>query len=428
MSKLALNKSSIRLLIIFTSLSLLGLIITQVFWIKNALELADKQFDNRVTIALQGALDEYVLLFQDDSITSKEGCLGACSLDDSFFINLIPDKIDSLLFVHFAYHGLDLKYQFSVVKCSTGEILYTEGEIINVQKQFSQHRISLSCLQHQDSHHLEVAFRSKNSFVLTETLTWLIASAIFLIIVILSFAYIVLTIIRQKKIGQIRNDFINNMTHEFKTPIANISLASEVLMREDTKKDGEKIDQYAKIIHQENLRMKSQVERVLQVALRNREDQTIHAEETDIHILIREAVDHVYLKECQEGASINYVFEAENPVISIDPMHFTNIVHNLIDNAQKYSDDSPEIEIRTKTRDNSIIIEFEDKGIGISAEAQKHVFDKFYRVPTGDIHNVKGFGLGLHYVKTIVEAQGGSINLKSEVGKGSCFTIVFLLP
>ncbi|MCK5821678.1 MAG: HAMP domain-containing histidine kinase [Bacteroidales bacterium] len=427
MSKLVLNKSSIRLLIIFTALSLMGLITTQVFWIKNALQLADQQFDNRVTIALQGALDEYVQLFQEDSEATIGGCLATCNLDDSFFINLLPETIDSLLLVHFSYHGLDLNYKLSVAKCSTGEILYSKGSIQGKQNSISTHRISLSCLKHEESHHLEVAFGSKHGFILTETISWLIASAIFLLIVVLSFAYIVLTIIRQKKIGQIRNDFINNMTHEFKTPIANISLASEVLMRNETKKSEQKIDQYAKIIYQENLRMKSQVERVLQVALRNRDDLTVHTEVTDIHSLIKEAVSHICLTDCQEGVKIEYLFKAKSSVISIDPMHFTNIVHNLIDNAQKYSESNTEIEIRTKTDNNKIIIDFQDNGIGISAESQKQIFEKFFRVSTGNVHNVKGFGLGLNYVKTMVEAQGGKISLQSDLGKGSCFTIAFPL-
>lgn len=428
MAKIVLNKSSIRLLIGFTALSLLGLVTTQVFWIRNALELADQQFDNRVTIALQGALDEYVQLYHDDSTTVQKGCLGACSLNDSIFINLVPNSIDSLLQVHFNYHGLNPDYEFSVVKCATGEVLYSKTGILKDNKKVSRHRISLSCLQHEESHHLEVVFGSKRGFVLTETITWLIASMVFLLIVILSFAYIVLTIIRQKKIGEIRNDFINNMTHEFKTPIANISLASEVLMREETRKNEKKVEQYAKIIHQENLRMKSQVERVLQVAVRNREDLTIHTEPTDIHELIKEAVEHICIQDCHEGAQIRYLFDAAEATVAVDPMHFTNIVHNLIDNAQKYSVGPPEIEIRTKNEKNSLHIDFSDKGIGISADAQKHIFEKFYRVPTGNIHNVKGFGLGLNYVKTMVEAQGGRLNLKSEPGKGSCFTLIFPLP
>ena len=426
MSKRTLSKSSISLLIGLTALSLVGLVITQVFWINNALKLADEQFDNRVTIALQGALDEYVNIVGENINKSEEGCL-SCNLDDSIFINLIPEKIDSLLNIHFDYHGLGTNFGFAVVKCDTGEILYKKEGAFSKNTDQTIHRISLSCLKHEDSHHMEVVFPSKRNFVLMETAIWLIISVIFLLIVIITFAFTVLTIIRQKKVSEIRNDFINNMTHEFKTPIANISLASEVLMRDDTKSNSTKIDQYVKIIQQENLRMRSQVERVLQVAMRNKEDHTIRKEETDIHELIKQAVDHACFQDCHEDAKISYYFKAKESILYIDPMHFSNIVHNLIENAQKYSEGQPEISIHTKTKGKSIYIDFIDKGIGIAPVAQKYVFDKFYRVPTGNIHNVKGFGLGLNYVKNMIEAQGGQIQLSSEPGKGSCFTLVFPL-
>ncbi len=421
-----MNRLSLKLLIGLTALSLVGLIVTQLFWINSALKVAEEQFDNRVTIALQGALDEYVQLYGDDQNVKEMGCM-TCSLDDSLFVNLVPSKIDSLLLVHFNYHGLSSDFGFSVVKCNTGEVLYKkEGTIKNTDKK-SVHRISLSCLRHQDSHHMEVMFASKQKFVLKDTLIWLIVSFVFLLIVIITFAYTVLTIIQQKKVAEIKNDFINNMTHEFKTPIANISLASEVIMRPDTKNNPAKIDQYARIIQEENIRMRSQVERILQVAMRDKEDHSIKSEETDIHELIKQAVDHACFDECHEGASIQYHFDAEDSVLYIDPMHFSNVVHNLIENAQKYSKGEPDISIHTRIHKGLIYIDFKDKGIGISNESKKHIFERFYRVPTGNIHNVKGFGLGLNYVKTIVEAMGGQVQLESELGKGSCFTLVFPL-
>lgn len=427
MQTLRLNKTSIRLIILLSSLSLIGLITTQVFWIDNAYKLADQQFDNRVTIALQGALDEYVQLRGGERPEFAEGCLPFCSVEDSMFINLIPAVLDSLLHVHFNYHGLDSDFGYKVVRCESGETLYHEPGNLQAGSRLSSHRISLSCLQHPESHHLEVIFGSRQFLVLRETLLWLIASVIFLLIVIFSFAYIVTTIIRQKKISEIRNDFINNMTHEFKTPIANISLAAEVLKRKETRQNEAKTDQYLHIIRQENQRMKSQVERVLQVAVRNRDDLTVKAVETDIHDLIEQAVDHACFQDCREGASVRFEFEARHPILHIDPMHFSNIVHNLIENAQKYADQTPEIVIRTRAQKDKIHISFEDNGIGIPPDAQKHIFEKFYRVPTGNVHNVKGFGLGLNYVKTMTEAMGGSISLTSEPGKGSCFTLVFRL-
>ena len=427
MQKFTLNRKSIRLIILLSSLSLIGLVTTQVFWIDNAYKLADQQFDNRVTIALQGALDEYVQMYANENSNQAIGCLSGCSMEDSLFINLIPPVIDSLLMVHFTYHGLNTDYEFRVVKCQSGEVLYRKGGIIQNPKRVSNHRISLSCLQHPESHHLEVSFSSRQSALLKETILWLIASVIFLLVVIMSFAFIVFTIIRQKKISEIRNDFINNMTHEFKTPIANISLATEVLQRKETRENKTRLDQYLNIIQQENLRMKSQVERVLQVAVRNRDDLTIRPMLTDVHELIEQAVDHACFEECHEGATIRFDFKASQHQISLDPMHFSNIVHNLIENAQKYSDKNPEITIRTQSDQKKLVIEIEDNGIGIAHDAQKHIFEKFYRVPTGNVHNVKGFGLGLYYVKTMIEAMGGEIHLSSEPGKGTCFTLVFPL-
>jgi two-component system phosphate regulon sensor histidine kinase PhoR len=254
-------------------------------------------------------------------------------------------------------------------------------------------------------------------------LIWLAASTLFLLIVIVSFAYIVLTIVRQKKITEMRNDFINNMTHEFKTPISNISLACEVLKRPNISDSPDRLNRYIDIISQENKRMRSQVERILQVAVRNREDMDINRQTTDIHELIRDAVDTICLEECKSGTSIKLSFNASRSELFIDPVHFTNIIHNLIDNAQKYSDSEPKMEITTSLTDSNFILEFKDNGMGISQEAQKHIFEKFYRVPTGNLHNVKGTGIGLYYVKTMIEAHGGTITVKSEIGNGSRFII-----
>jgi len=420
-----MKKKTIGLMIVLASFSLLGLIATQLFWVNNAVNIAETQYDNRVTIALQGALEEYVIFKEGEVIDQEAGCLAASGAADSLFINLVPSEIDSILKVHFQYHGLDTIFNFSVIKCQTGETMYSKKGFTGNDEKTSVHRISLSCLHHQESHHLKVAFGTKNKFILKDIIIWLIASAVFLLIVILVFSFTLFSIIRQKKISDIRNDFINNMTHEFKTPIANISLASEVLKKDETSNKPERVKQYAGIIFDENQRMRSQVERVLQVAVRNREDLTIKVQSSDLHGLIKDAVDNMCFPDCDNDAEISMELNAENPIARVDPMHFSNIIHNLLDNAKKYSQGPPIIDIRTHIKNDQFIIEVEDKGIGISPEAQKHIFDKFYRVPKGNVHNVKGFGLGLNYVKRMVQAHGGGISLKSEPGKGSTFRIVF---
>jgi len=273
---------------------------------------------------------------------------------------------------------------------------------------------------------MEVRFNEPKQFIVKSMFLWLIASTLFLLIVIVGFAYIVLTIVRQKKVTEMRNDFINNMTHEFKTPISNISLACEVLQRPKIAESPERLNRYIDIISQENRRMRSQVERILQVAVRNREDLDVCKQDTDIHELIRDAVDTICLEECQEGTEIKLDFQAKKSDLLIDPVHFTNIIHNLIDNAQKYATSSPKIIIRTSLVESHFLLEIIDNGMGISQEDQKHIFEKFYRVPTGNLHNVKGTGIGLYYVKTMVEAHGGTITVKSEVGKGS--RLIISLP
>ncbi|HBB93346.1 MAG: hypothetical protein A2X22_13430 [Bacteroidetes bacterium GWF2_49_14] len=418
-----MKKYTIRLIIILSAISLVGLIITQLFWISNALRLGEDQFNSRVTIALQGALDDYVAYNQTAPCNVSGGCLSTPSNADSLFINLDPSRMDSLLRVHFDYHGLDTLFELRVIKCSTGEVMFEKKGVKTNKGLVSRHRISLSCLHSDQSHHMEVRFNRPRRLILMDMILWLGSSTVFLLIVILSFAYIVLTILRQKKVSEIKNDFINNMTHEFKTPIANISLATEVLRRPGICDDPDRFTKYVDIVSQENTRMRHQVDRILQVALRNREDLQVDRQPTDIHELIRDAVDNICLEDCVQGSVVNLNFKADSPELSVDPVHFTNIIHNLIDNALKYTQADPRIVIHTRAGESTFTIEVEDNGIGISPEAQRHVFEKFYRVPTGNLHNVKGTGIGLYYVKTMVEAHNGTITVKSEQGKGSRFII-----
>lgn len=420
---LRMKRYTTRLIIILSSISLAGLIITQLFWIKNALKLGEDQFNSRVTIALQGALDEYVQMHRGATCDVTCGCLAVPAKADSLFINLVPAEMDSLLRVHFAYHGLDTVFIWRVVRCATGEVLFEKKGEVSLHGYFSQHRISLSCLHIQESHHMEVRFDRPKQLILKDLLLWLSASVLFLLIVVISFAYIVLTILKQKKISEMKNDFINNMTHEFKTPISNISLASEVLKRPDISKDPARLNKYADIVTQENMRMRTLVDRILRMAVHNRENLHIDRQPTDMHELIRDAVDNICLEECIDGSIVNLDFKAENPELMVDPVHFTNIIHNLIDNAQKYTSEDPRILILTRSVQGHFIIEVHDNGVGISPEAQKHIFEKFYRVPTGNQHDVKGTGIGLYYVKTMVEAHGGTITVTSETGKGSRFII-----
>ena len=266
-------------------------------------------------------------------------------------------------------------------------------------------------------------FPQLQKYLVLKVWGWLLLSIVFLIIIVLCFWFVVVAVFRHKKLSDMKTDFINNMTHEFKTPISTVSLASEILVNSNRDTSLEKIHRYSKIIFDENQRMRSHVDQVLRMAQLDQGDFEIKKEDTDIHQLLSSSVSNLCLEHLGEPTSINFHFEAKIHNISVDPLHFSNIAKNLIENACKYSKNKAIIDIYTKDSPNGIIISFIDNGIGIDVLYQKYVFDKFFRVPTGNIHDVKGFGIGLYYVKKMVEAHAGKITLKSELGKGCTFDI-----
>jgi len=252
----------------------------------------------------------------------------------------------------------------------------------------------------------------------------MIGGAIFFTLVIIAAFYVTVNaLLRQKKLSEIKNDFINNMTHEFKTPLATISLAVDAMRNEKVAQDRQKSEYFSGIIKEENKRMNKQVETILQASLLERQELQLNLKPIHAHEVIQESMDNFQLQLEGKGGKAELQLNAKNDLLEADEVHFTNLISNLIDNAVKYSKDALLIRITTHSTSKAIVIRIEDNGIGMSKETQRRIFEKFYRAHTGNLHNVKGFGLGLSYVKTIVEAHHGKIKVDSVVGKGTTFTL-----
>jgi two-component system phosphate regulon sensor histidine kinase PhoR len=335
--------------------------------------------------------------------------------------------LDSVLRVELLQKGISAKYIFGVTPSKN---LPKDSIKLSQREKYiysSPYKVNLS----PDNifiapEYLSVYFPDHKRYLLSSMWGLLLVSIVFLLILIFSFYYTISTIFKQKKLSEIKNDFISNMTHEFKTPISTISLAVEVLKDKSVEKSSERVDNYVKMIGDENKRLSLLVENILQTAILDKGGFKLRVQSIDIHNLIEQIIHNIKLQVENKEGEITTDLKATEPVIVADRVHITNILFNLIDNALKYSKKNPQIKISTHNDKDGIFIAVADNGIGISKENQKRIFDTMYRVPTGNIHNVKGFGLGLSYVKVVVEKHGGSIKVESELGKGSVFT--FYLP
>ncbi|WP_202615343.1 sensor histidine kinase [Algoriphagus kandeliae] len=271
--------------------------------------------------------------------------------------------------------------------------------------------------------YLYIFFPEKTQHVIRQVWLPISSSILFIGVIIWCFIYAIRVIFKQKALSDTKNDFINNMTHEFKTPLATVSLAVEALQDPELSTQDKFRDRYLGIIKDENKRLVAQVENVLQAAALDKQDFKLKLEEVNLSELLDDAVDHFSLQIEKREGELVFENELQHPVIQADRFHISHIFNNLLDNANKYSPEKPMITVRAWEEEDQILISIQDQGIGLSKDAQRKIFDKFYRVPTGNLHDVKGFGLGLSYVKTMLEAHKGGISVKSELGKGSTFTI-----
>lgn len=413
---------TILYIIIFSSLSLVGLIVSQGIWVVRALDLAERQHSHRVDLALDDVLEELVDL-KDSVIINETIGLSEKNEPENLFEVMDTLVLQFLIEKYVSYHDLGDEYAFKVKRTSDDSLFYSSGRSLKNPEKARIHKACLYCLWKKDYFHLEISFPKVKKYELIRMSSWLISSGIFILIVALSFYYTISTVIKQKKISQIRDDFINNITHEFKTPIATISLASEVLLNEKKEEPDSRIAKYARVIYDENKRMRAQVEKVLQMAVMDKQDYNLELKEYNLDNLIRTNVQNLCLEECKDEVEIIDELNASKPNVRVDAIHFTSIIQNLVTNSLKYQRVIPKLTLQSRSENGRYIFSIEDNGIGIKKEDLPYIFDKFYRVSTGNLHNVKGFGIGLYYVKTMVSAHKGTIQVWSEFGKGTKFEI-----
>lgn len=373
---------------------------------------------------------------QTDTVQAKDLYLINERMKD-FMIRLVKEKDPQNISVQTRLESIDLQSLlnsyfkgFNIKVPFTYEIL-TKRDVLDKVNDKQLHNFYYVDLFPFDyvkkDYYLGISFESVHS-VIFENMGWMFLSSGFCIFgLMFVFIITIMIIMRQQKLSVIKNDFINNMTHEFKTPIATISLATSAITKEKVLNDKEQLLKFNAMIKSENDRMNKYVERILQQAKLDRKELHLNKTDVDINFLVKEAVGHFLLQVQNVGGRMEASFDPDNLILHADEVHLLNAVCNLIDNAIKYSVDAPMIQVFTKKEENTYTIGVRDQGIGISKDAQKKVFKRFYRVTSGNLHNVKGFGLGLSYVKSIVELHGGEIRLTSKKNKGTLVEIIFKL-
>jgi two-component system, OmpR family, phosphate regulon sensor histidine kinase PhoR len=413
--------SSIRLIVILAVLCIVGITITQLYWLRRAFDLKEAEFDRTVNAALFTVANQIFNINNTPSPASNP----VKQVSTNYFIVMVNGEVDAsllefLLRFEFEKRNIKVDFEYGVYDCSSEKMRY--GDYVPLQT--SKDKVTSKKLPawNHYAYYFGVQFPNREAHLLNQMGIWSFSSIV-LLIVILFFGYTLFVILKQKRLSEIQKDFINNMTHEFKTPISTIAVSTEVLKDPNIIHQPERLLNYTTIIEKENTRLKQQVERVLQMARLDKEDVGLKKELVDVHQIIQDAIRNTSGALHEKHGSISCELMANQFRITADRLHLTNVLYNLIDNAIKYCQVSPHIVIRTRDSQKNIVLEIEDNGIGIIPDNQKRVFQKFYRVPTGNVHDVKGFGIGLNYVKTIVEAHKGNIKLESELGKGSVFRI-----
>jgi len=415
-------KKLLRKYIVWTTLILLAILLfVQIKWIVYSVRFQEKVFRNSVDLAMNKTIanlnsDKMVCIAMRECMGCDTSRVNSRILSQEIW-KQIHSSIDSEL----AVYNINLGYNLFITR-DTGDTIKS-GPIRLLVKRGTCYTQSLRELLQTSGYNLVVSFPSRTRFFLNEAGFMLLSSVLLILLIIFFFIQLVRLYREELRLSENIVELINNITHEFKTPMSSIALASNLIRK--GKPEGDKVREYGDLIFRENQKLHRQVDSLLDLAAVEGGDFEYHKKPENLNDLVLEALSAVKLLTDEKKGEVNTNFTEGNDTILADRTHLTNAIVNLVTNALKYSDEAPEISIRTFNRGSQLGLEISDKGIGIPVKYQKYIFDKYYRVPTGDIHNIKGFGIGLSYVKNVVTAHDGKVTVASEPGKGSTFTLIF---
>lgn len=413
--------SLIRRLVILGGLSIILIIFSQSYWLLKTWDIKDKEFDQSVNIVLRNVAERMskftkTLLPKSEVVQRRSSNYYAVNINSSIDAGLL----EQYLLQEMSKQSLNIDFEYAVYDCNTDELVY--GNYCSVENtDESKLKKSKNLPKFQNlTYYFVVRFPKRENFLLANknmTLTVTVLSAL----AISFFLYSMWIILEQKRLSELQKDFINNMTHEFKTPISSIKIASDFLANDKTLQKDARLSKYTQIIREQNQRLNNQVEKVLNIARLEKDSIELKKENFELNQTLNEIIANESLKLKQ--GNITFAPLYHEAFINADKLHFVNVVANIIDNGVKYSKNEPIVNIFLNEDAKDLLLHIKDHGIGIDKENQKKLFDKFYRVSTGDVHNVKGFGLGLYYVKNICLAHGWQIQVLSEPGLGTEFII-----
>lgn len=397
--------------------------------LKSKFKMEDAKIEYKYKVELERLYADTAIVYNEGNVSLLQDVAKEMAIKDVPLEERMPsqENLDTLIKRELLSKNIDLDYNYWVTPSNhKGKVIYQNvslpsGDVL--PKNTFQKVIFGNDLMIKDPGMLYLSFPNKNSLIFNNMFVTLASSVGLLLVLVSIFAYTIYAIIRQKKLSEMKTDFINNMTHEFKTPVATIMIASEALKDPDLTPDKARVNRLAGIIYDENVRLGSHIERVLNVAKLDNKELRLERSPVAMNDLIALVVDSMNLQLQKKDTELTLALDASPDVVVGDELHLSNMIYNLIDNANKYSPDTPKITIRTKNQGHGICIEVSDEGIGMTKEQTKRIFDQFYRVPTGNLHDVKGFGLGLSYVNDIIKQMNGSVKVNSEKDKGTTFVI-----